>query len=736
MSAVHELEQDDIQDRIETKKTYCRFCHNYCAMEVDVLDGKPVAVRADKTDPVFGGYSCIKGRQLVDAYDHETRITKPQKKMPDGSWKTIPMEQALDEIGAKVKSILDKNGPRSIATYCGTYAFQESAALAVSRAFHKGLGSDSYYTSVTIDQPGKAISMSRHGVWAGGPHSFEGADVTLIVGNNTVISQFAPYGGIPPFSPTKALNDAIANGMKMIVIDPRRTEVARKAHIHLQVRPAEDPTLLSGMIRVILDEELYDKEFVETYVDGLDTLRASVDAYTPDYVEKRAGVPAGLMIEAVRVFANGQRGTATGGTGPNMSPHGNLTEHLMHTLNTLCGRYNREGDKVPNPGVLAPTRNRTADVTPPWPSFGEGFPKSRVRGLTQTFGEMPTAALNDEILLEGEGQIKSLFSVGGNPMVAFPDQHKTKRAMDLLELLVCIDVKMSATAKLADYILPGKICLEREDVPVLADTWFNKPYSHYAEAIVEPNGDLIEEWEFYWEIAKRIGSEILVAPSVVPGTPATEAGRLPMDRKPTKFEVLEKVTAGSKVPLEEIRAKEGGHVFEELEFIVEAGKSNGKLNVAPAGIPEEMAEIFSEELNDNGRPAKDGAYTHLLISRRLKHVYNSSGQQFDAIKKKGTTNPAFLNPADLEALGIASGDLVQITGPGGSVIGVTKATDDIAPGVCSMSHAWGDLPSNDGSVREIGAPTNRLMSNTIDYDPISGMARQSAIPVTIRAIKD
>ena len=243
--------------------------------------------------------------------------------------------------------------------------------------------------------------MSRHGVWAGGPHSFEGADVSLIVGNNTIISQFAPFGGVTPFSPTKAVNDAVKNGMKMIVIDPRETEVARRAHIHLQVRPAEDPTLLSGMVRVIMDEELYDREFCDKFVDGLDDLRAAVDDYTPEYVEKRAGVPADLMIEAARVFANGKRGIASGGTGPNMSPHGNLTEHLMHTLNSLCGRFNKEGDKVPNPGVLSPIGNRTADVTAPWASYGPEFPQSRVRGLGQIFGEMPTAALNDEILMPG-----------------------------------------------------------------------------------------------------------------------------------------------------------------------------------------------------------------------------------------------------------------------------------------------------------------------------------------------
>ena len=142
---------------VETKKTYCRICHNYCAMEVDVLDGKPIAVRGDTSDPVYGGYTCIKGRQLPNAYDHESRITQPLKKLADGSWQEISSAQALDEIADKVKEIIVADGARSIATYCGTYSFQESAALAVSRAFHDGIGSPSYILQSPLISLQKAL---------------------------------------------------------------------------------------------------------------------------------------------------------------------------------------------------------------------------------------------------------------------------------------------------------------------------------------------------------------------------------------------------------------------------------------------------------------------------------------------------------------------------------------------------------------------------------------------------
>ncbi len=717
--------EDQAADGIETKKTYCRFCHAYCAMEVDVKDGKPIAVRGDRDDPIYNGYSCIKGRQLVEHYDHPGRITQPLKKMPDGTFKEIPMEQALDEIAKKVDGIIRSNGPRSIASYCGTYSFQESAALNVCRAFHKGIGSDSFYTSVTIDQPGKALAQSRFGTWGGGIRGFDESDVMMIVGCNTVVSQYAPPGGIPWVNPSRRYQDTINRGATVICIDPRLTEVARKAHYFLQIRPGEDPTLLGGMVRLILEEELHDKEFCDQYMDGLDELKAAVGDFTPDYVAKRAGVDKDLFMEATRAFANGNVGRAFTGTGPDMAAHGNLTEHFILVLNTILGRYAKEGEVSAYPAVISPMMNgpRKAQVIPANPAFGKG-PRNRVRGLGEIIGEMPTAALADEILEPGEGQVKALFCAGGNPIVAWPDQLKTKRAMDELDLLVCIDVKMSATPKLADYILPGKICLEREDATVLSDIFYEEPYSHYTKAVCEPNGDLIEEWEFYWEIAHRLGSEIKL-----------QGGNLDMDVKPSKLDVLEAAQKGARVSLEELRDHEGGKLFEDVEIVVEPGSGDAKFQMVPEGIVEEIREIRSEQLTDDGRRQEDKDYSHLLVSRRLKHVYNSSGQEHTAIQKKGTTNPAYMNPDDVKALGIASGDIVQITGKHGQILGVAEATPELQPGVVSMAHAWGDLPSNDGNVREIGSSTNRLLATDKEFDPITGMARQSAIPVNVRPIQ-
>ena len=709
---------------IETKKSFCRFCHAFCAIEVDVEDNKVIEVRGDTSDPIYGGYTCIKGRHLPDQHNHPERLRSSLKRMPDGSFQPISSAQAMDEIAERLRAIIDEHGPRAVASYNGTYAFCNAITLSVTRAWHAGIKSPSYYTSVTIDQPAKAIAASRHGAWLGGAHGFESADVAMLIGNNPVVSMF---GGVPPFNPWKRLRDAQARGLKLIVIDPRVSDVARRADLHLQVKPGEDPTLLAGIVRVLFEEGLVDGDFLAGNVAHVEELRREVDAFTLDYVEERTGVPAALVERAARMFAAGPRGVASSGTGANMSPHPNLTEHLVHTLNTLCGRYLREGETVPNPGVVGPERPFVAQAMPPNPAWGKGEP-SRVRGLGEVFGEMPTAALSDEIIVPGEGRVRALISVGGNPVGAWPDQLKTIEAMKRLDLNVSIDIKMSQTAKMADYVIAPKLSLERPDLTVLTDSWYPAPYAHHTPAMVEAEDDVIEEWEFFWGIAHRLNTEINL-----PGGP------LPMDAKPTTEQVLDVVAARSRIPLDRIREADGGAIFDDGEAVRVAAKEAGtdaRLDAAPPDLAEELREVRAEPLVDGAGYLPGEEFTHRLISRRMREFYNSSGRDIAGLTARdGGTNPAFMNPRDGAEHGIEDGAVVEIESSRATILGVAAFSDDVPSGVISMAHSWGDVPEMDAQVRSIGGSTNRLVNNEEAYDPITGMARQSAIPVNVRPAK-
>jgi anaerobic selenocysteine-containing dehydrogenase len=715
-------------------KTYCRFCHAYCPMLATVEDDRLIAIAPDTDNEIYGGYTCVKGRQMLEQIYHPQRLEQSQKRQPDGSFSAIGSQQAMDEIAAQLQTILEKYGPRSIASYNGTYSFQNSAAHGVARAWHRAIGSPSYYTSVTIDQPAKvAIAPARMGWWNAGSHMWSDSDVALVIGNNTLISHFSVPGGVPSFSPANALREGRKRGLKLICVDPRKSEVASRSDLHLQVKPGQDAALLAGIIQIIIREDLYDQEFCSEHTKGLQQLDEATRPFTPEAVAAAADIPVEQIYEAARLFGAGPRGSAVTGTGPEMGPHPNLVQHLALALNAICGRHYRAGERVPNPGVLTPPAPRHAQATSPQPQWLEEGIASRIdEDIRETvvlspYGplkEMPTGIIADEMLTPGDGQIKALICVGGNPLLAWPDQQKTHRALAGLDLLVCIDVKMAATAQMADYVLAPKICLEREDVTLLTDIWYDKPYSQYTQAVVEARGDEIEEWQFFWEMGKRMGLQL-----------SLNDAPLDMATLPTKLDLLKSITRGSRVPIEDIRARQGGHVqdIEDLIALPADPQTQGHLQLFPPGLDLELQGACADMTTNS-----DDAFPHLLVSRRMKYTHNSTGPEFSLLREKNSHNPAYIHSRDLAALDITDGDLIEVCSRHGRIPAVAASSDDVKPGVVSMAHSWGGTPDPaaqvDAKVRDMGSNTNRLIDNRESTERYSAMPRLSTVAVRVSKI--
>ena len=706
---------------LQTTTTFCRVCHASCPMEVDVVDNRVIAVRGVMDDPLFEGYTCIKGRQIPDQMADPNRLRAPLRRRPDGTFEQVESTEALDEIAAELQRIIDTYGPRAVASYTGTGGYQNSVAVPVARAFHQGIDSVSFYTSVTIDQPAKGLAMLRLGGWEAGYHNFTDSDVHMAIGYNSMVSSYAPIGGLQGTNPFVVMRRRKAEGMKLIVVDPRRTELASFADIHLQVRPGEDPTLLAGMIRIVLDEGLHDHEFCDRWVSQMGELTDAVDGFTLDYVAERCQLDADDIVAATRLFAAGPRGTAGTGTGPNMAAHSSLTEHLTVVLNTILGRVNREGDLIENGLLLYPEMPHRAQATAPrTPANG---PPSRLRNLRGYRGEMPTAALAEEILTPGEGRIRALIVSGGNPAVAFPNHELTLEALADLELLVVIDYRMTPTAEFADYVIAPTLALERADVPHLMDRWFRLPYTNYTDPVVERDGDVLNEWEVFWELASRLGSTL-----PLPG------GSPDMTTRPSTDEIIERSYAGSRMPLDEVRANRR-KVHPDLRLVVEPADPTctTKFTPAPEDFMAELAQLRAQPAPMLG-DIDVSAYPFRLVSRRLKHVLNSTGTELPALARKGTTNPAYMHPDDVAELDMVGGDLVEITSPSGRVIGVVEPAEDVKRGVISMAHSWGGTSLTDEKVRDIGTPTSRLVSVDAGHDPVTGMVVSSAIPVAVSKV--
>lgn len=720
-----------------TALSICRNCLAYCPIVVTVEDGRAVKVAGDPEAVEYEGYTCPKGRAMPEQTNMPDRLLNSVKRRPDGSFSPIASSQAIDEIAARLKEIVDKHGPRSVAMYLGTGTLQHPFGAAMAMSLLRAIGSPMIFTPTSIDKPAEKISMAMHGYWIAGGQSFEGADTWMLIGANPII---AKSNGVPWNNPGMRLKNAVRNGLKLIVIDPRRTETAKRAHVHLQARPGEDAAILAGIINVIIEHGAYDREFVAANAQGFETLKAAVAPYTPDYVSRRAGIDADDLVEAALTFARAKRGMAVCATGVSFSMRGNIGFYLSLCLNTLCGRWTRAGERAVYPNVLLPAFTPKAQPLPPYPVRGEQ--KMRVFGLTDSPAGMPSAALPDEILLEGEGQVKALFCIGSNPMSAFPDERKTERALRSLDLLVSLDVMLSATAKLAHYVIAPPMPLEQPAMTYQAEGMkyvgplrgFEMPWGQYTSAVVQPpeGSDLVAEHEFFFRLAQKLGSQLTWvnthAMHKFEESPP-QSIQLDMTHVPTLDEIFELATMNSRVPLSEVRQHPHGKRF-DIDVTVEPRDPDctAMLELADPMMMAELAEIRAE---DYAARQQDPRFPLQLVSRRVNNMMNSTGTNLPSLLKGKAYNPLWINPDDADALGLQDGDTARIRSHYDEILGIVERDSTLRPGVVSMTHGFGAQgPEGERDPSLFGSNVN-LLIHMDEHDPISGIPRMSALPVSV-----
>jgi anaerobic selenocysteine-containing dehydrogenase len=709
---------------VREEKSTCRICIGTCGVKLTIENDRVTSVRGDKDHPLSRGYACIKGLSAHEGMNAPGRILYPLKRAPDGSWQRIEFGQALDEIAAKMETIMAEDGPESAALFKGTQAYLNVSAAPMLEDFMRAIGSPSFFTTMTIDQSAKFVGMNRIGMWGAPNHHFHDSDVLMLVGANPLVS--LSVMGIIPFNMTKQFRDAKARGMKLIVIDPRVSETAQVADLHLQVRPGEDPALMAGIVHEILAHGWQDRDFCDKYVSQLEELRTSVGAFTPEYTARRTGVPAAQITEAARLFAaNGRKGCAFSSTGPNMAGRSNLAEHLIQTINVICGRFLQAGDKLRNSGVLAPLwlQPPVADVIPPMRQFETG-PKSRVRGIGAMFGEMMSGTLPEEILVPGKGRIRSLLVAGANPAVSMPDQLKTVEALKALDLLVVVEPFHTATTALADYVIPPKLLYEREDIlmtPAYEGMFMPVPYQRFCPALVSPpaGAEVVDEWTVYWGLARRLGKQIVYG-----------GVDLDMDETPSTRGLIQIMMKNSPITLDELAAMPDGKIFDDLpDVIVQPGTSGNRFEVMPTDVAQDMAGLVADD------PAEiDRTYPFRLISRRMRESQNSYGRSFPSVQGRYSYNPAFMHPDDMAELGLSRGDRVRITSDRATIEGRVRPEPALRRGAVSMAHCWGGLPGTERPYDEEGSNTARLVSLDHDCEAVNHMPRMTAIPVQVAAL--
>lgn len=714
----------------ESVATFCRTCNKACPVIADVEDGRLVAIHGDRSNSLYAGYSCAKGRSAANFANHPDRILHSQKRDEAGAFVSISVERAMDEIADRLASIIAEHGPRSVAVYSGTQLNNVPAGPLISSLLAE-IGSPMRFEAFTIDKPGRAIAWAMLGRWQAPHQGFHEPDVVMMLGINPFVNGI---GGLPLGHPGRWLSQRMAAGMRLIVIDPRRTDVAKRATIHLAPRPGFDIHIVAAMLRVIIDEQLWDHRFVDDNVEGLDRLRAAVESFDPDLVARLADVDREQIVAAARLFATAGRGYAVAGTGPHMSGPGTLLEYLVLSLDTLCGHWMRAGETVANPGVLVAPKQFVAQATAPVAAYGTG-PKTRIRGLGMTTAGMPTSTLAEEILSPGSGQVRALISIGGNPVAAFPDDLLTVEALRSLDLMVQVDPWMSQSARLAHYVIAPTQWMEMagstqklEGVQRVYSVGYAFPtnYAQYSPAIVAPphGSEIIEDWQFIYGVAKRLGVQLSVANQI------GERTEIDMTTMPTSDHLIELITAGSNVPLAEVRIHPHGAVFPLAEPAIVQPKQAGwadRLDVANLDMLVDLGGIAASIDLDEPVYAQ---YPYRLLCRRMPHVVNSSFNDRATNHGRGY-NPAFMNPADLESLGLGPGDEVRLASSRAEVPAIVEPDRDVRRGTISMSFGFGGLPDETADVRTVGSSVSRLIAIDADFERYSGQPRMSNVPVRV-----
>ena len=712
-----------------TIKTFCRNCGAQCSMEIDVESGRMLRARPDGSVSPYGGYMCPKGLAAVELHNGmEARLTSSLKRDASGGHVPIASETALDEVGAQLATILAEHGPRAIAFYHGTGAYRSVLGNLLERAFVAEIGTPNFFSSMTIDQSAKWVTMARMGTFASGRHQMRDADVILLAGGNPLVShQGVPFALAETVAPARAFEAAKARGCKIIIIDPRRTETARYADLLIQPLPGHDAEIFASIAHIMLRDGTYDKEFAARWCIQLDELSAALSPFTPEMAAARADVPVAQIEQAAAWLGAAKRPIAGSGTGPSMAANSNLADHMIEVVGALAGHYRRTGDLVRNPGTLRVKDTFEMAVSPTRSVTRE--PNCLSADTGALVGEFPTALLPGEIMAESPDRIRALICFGGDPLRALGDPQIARIAFERLDLLVSLDCRINETGKVSHYVLATSQPFERPELSVSGDGMFPEAFVQYTDAVVEPPEGVIHDWEVFWGLAARMGVPLTfkfwnygLDYKTIP-----EGLQLSLSEKPDPEALFRFLTKDSAVPFDAIRQSPGGVRRPDAERrVLPALSRDGRLELCPDDVATELEDLAAS-------PVEEG-FAYRLTCRRILHAINSAYVDSREARRRYPVNYAYMNPEDMAEAGIAEGAEIEIASPHGVIRSLARGEDRLRRRVVSMTHMFGPLVSSGDLLADGGSNVGQLTSLSEDLQPINFMPRFSGIPVNVRAI--
>lgn len=693
----------------ETRTHYaaCNLCEAICGLEFQVRGTEILHIKGDAADPLSRGHICPKAVALKDLYEDPNRLRTPIRRTAKG-WEPIGWEEAFDLVASELARIHKAHGANSIATYAGNPNVHSSSALTTAQAFVGTLKSRSRYSATSVDQlPCQLVAMWMYG------HQFlvpvadiDHCNYLLVLGANPMASNGSMMT-VPDFRHRlKALQ---ARGGKMVVLDPRKSETAELADEHFFVAPGSDAAFLIGFVKVLIDEQLVQPGRLAEFTDGLAETLAAFEGFELPALAAHCGIAAESIQRLAREFAAAKGAAAYGRMGISVQQQGTLCNWLIQLINLLTGNLDAEGgtrfalpalDFVHNPVSKPGHFNQ-------W--------QSRVRGLPEFGGELPVAALAEEMETPGEGQVKALITVAGNPALSTPNGQRLEAAMEGLEFMVSVDIYLNETTRHANVILPPTMALEREHYDLAFHHFAVRNTARYNRALFEKPEGTMHDWEIFFALGERLTQ--LLGNSARP-TP-----------KPEQIIDMGLKIGPYKLSVKALEEHPHGLDLGALQSTLPARLYHDNKRIR-ACTPELLAALaqYAQVLK---APASDGLK---LIGRRHVRSNNSWMHGSQRLIKGPARHQLHMHPADLSARGIADGQRVQVRSRVGEVTVEVAASEAMMPGVVSLPHGFGHTRPGTrlGLAHEhAGASSNDLTDGEL-LDGVSGNAALNGVPVEVR----
>jgi anaerobic selenocysteine-containing dehydrogenase len=695
----------------------CNLCEAICGLKIEVKGREIVSLRGDEADPLSRGHICPKAVALRDLQEDPDRLRRPMCRTGN-SWKEMGWDEAFDFVADRLAEIAREHGGDAVAFYLGNPNVHNYGAITHLSRLIREIRTRNRYSATSVDQlPHQLVAhlMFGHQLLLPIP-DIDRTDYFLMLGANPMVSN-GSLMTVPDFP--KRLKALQARGGRMVVLDPRRTETAALADAHHFVRPGTDAAFLIGVLKTIFDEGLARPGRLASFTDGLASIEREVRAFDLGALAAHCEIGPEAIRGIARAFATAPRACAYGRIGVSIQRFGTLSQWLINLLNLVTGNLDREG------GVLF-TRPAVDMIESPVSRPGHwGKWKSRVRGLPEFSGELPVSALAEEITTPGEGRVRALVTVAGNPVLSTPNGAHLERAISQLDFMAAIDFYRNETTRLATVILPPTTALEHDHYDVVFHTLAVRNTARYSEPLFEKPEGALHDWEIFEalgdRLAKRLGNkrEPFPQPEQVIDMGLQSGPYGAMRGHPMALS------------LERLRAAPHGIDLGPLQpCLPERLRLDGKrIRSAPAGLLEELGR-FAAGLRE--APEPDGAL--LLIGRRDLRSNNSWMHNYARLVKGPARHRLLVHPEDLAARGLRDGAKVVLRSRTGQVVVEAEACEDMMRGVVSLPHGWGHHREGVllGIAREhAGASLNDVTDETL-LD-CSGNAALSGVRVAIAA---